>query len=63
MKASTAFLALMIGFAGTPSAAVAKPAPAVDPMDPAVWEIGPVIGTHNYSVNMPLRPSPRSGGG
>jgi hypothetical protein len=64
MKASTVLLALlMFGFAGTAPAAGPKPASTVDPMDPNAWEIGPVIGTRNYSVNMPLRPSPREGGG
>ena len=64
MKSATVLCALlMLGLAGTSSAVVPRPTPGVDPIDPAVWEIGPVIGTRNYSVNMPLRPSPHPSGG
>ena len=45
-------LALLLAFP-----AAAKRSAPVDPMDPAAWEIGPVIGARNYSVGMPLTPS------
>src|SRR5688500_11924692 len=41
--------------------AVARPS-APDPMDASLWEIGPVTPTRNYSVNMPLTPSPHADG-
>jgi hypothetical protein len=34
-----------------------------DPADAASWTIGPVIRGRNYSYHMPLRPTPRRGGG
>src|SRR5919107_1644642 len=52
---------LLVTFS-TSSLAAKKVTPA-NPMDPRVWEIGPVIGTQNYSVNMPLRPKALRGGG
>lgn len=30
--------------------------------DASAWTIGPIIGTRNYSVGMPLHPTPRRGG-
>lgn len=39
------------------------PATGVDPMNPAVWEIGPVIGTRNYSVGMDPSPTADLNGG
>ncbi|MGI8981436.1 MAG: hypothetical protein ACR2FY_19595 [Pirellulaceae bacterium] len=48
------------------AATAAKPVPpatGADPMDPDVWEIGPLINGKNYSVNMPLNPSPHPNGG
>lgn len=33
-----------------------------NPMDPGVWQIGPIISGQNYSVNMPLTPSPTADG-
>jgi len=60
MKAIVA-LAALISLAG-PSMA-GRPVQSVDPMNPAVWEFGPVIGDRNYSVNMPLTPSAHPSGG
>jgi hypothetical protein len=34
-----------------------------DPANASSWTIGPIIGTRNYSVGMPLHPTPRPGGG
>jgi hypothetical protein len=59
-------LGLLAAFAlGTlaDASAVAKPATRANPMDPSVWEIGPIIGTRNYSVGMPLSPSSHPNGG
>ena len=36
--------------------------PPVNPMDASLWEIGPITPTRNYSVNMPLSPSPHADG-
>jgi hypothetical protein len=36
--------------------------PAQDPMQASAWEIGPVINGRNYSVGMPLQPSPHPDG-
>lgn len=47
---------LLFGLGGT----VTKP-PA-NLMDPAAWTIGPVIGGHNYSRDLPLHPGASSGG-
>jgi hypothetical protein len=33
-----------------------RPAPAVNAMQPSVWEIGPITENGNYSVGMPLHP-------
>lgn len=48
----------------TVAAAAAGAASAADARVPApgAWTIGPVIGGRNYSVGMPLRPSPAPGG-
>lgn len=35
---------------------------SVDAMNPANWEIGPIIGGTNYSIGMPLHPSPHPEG-
>ncbi|HEX8642772.1 MAG TPA: hypothetical protein VF702_02535 [Allosphingosinicella sp.] len=34
-----------------------------DPRSAAAWTIGPIISGRNYSVNMPLNPAARRGGG
>src|SRR5687768_11245593 len=34
-----------------------------DPMNARSWQIGPIIGNKNYSVNMPLNPLPHPNGG
>jgi hypothetical protein len=33
------------------------------PREASAWTIGPIIGSRNYSVNMPLNPTPRRDGG
>lgn len=43
------------------STSVTDPA-ALDPMDPANWEIGPVVNGQSYSLGMPLHPSPHPDG-
>ncbi len=53
------FLGLGILFA---QPAAGKPVAGTDPMDPTAWEIGPITPTRNYSVNMPLTPSPHPDG-
>ncbi|HEY0164372.1 MAG TPA: hypothetical protein VGB39_03255 [Sphingomicrobium sp.] len=64
MKAAPVLLALLVAaLTGSSSAGAARPAPAINPMDPSVWEIGPVIGARNYSVNMPPSPSAHPAGG
>ncbi len=45
-----------VGCPPTP-ATVLVPNPSLPIMHPARWTIGPVIGTKNYSVGMPLHPS------
>src|SRR5688500_4768590 len=45
-----------------PAANAAKPVKAADPMEAGAWEIGPITPTRNYSVNMPLSPSPHPEG-
>jgi len=55
-------LALVLSLVLFGSVGASKPATAVNPMDPAVWEIGPIIAGQNYSVNMPLSPSPHPQG-
>ena len=51
---------------GDPGAPEASPALAegvqLDAMDPANWEIGPIIGGENYSRNMPQHPSRHADG-
>lgn len=34
----------------------------LNPMDPTNWYIGPIVNGENYSVNMPLHPSPHPDG-
>jgi hypothetical protein len=46
-------------------ASAPKPAPTTTPpnlMDPAAWNIGPVINGYDYSVNAPAHPSVDTGG-
>lgn len=62
MKASAMLRVLALAMLWT-AATAAKPTTGADPMDSGVWEIGPVIGDRNYSVNMPLIPSAYPGGG
>jgi hypothetical protein len=47
------------------SGTAAQPASfaAPDPMNPAVWTIGPIIEGNNHSKGMPLQPTARRGGG
>jgi hypothetical protein len=39
------------------------PVPVPVPVTVASWTIGPLVGTTNYSVNMPLNPTPDGAGG
>ena len=55
-------LGIAAGLASLTPAGAAKPTPAANPMDANAWEIGPVTPTRNYSVNMPLKPSPHADG-
>jgi len=43
--------------------ATARPIAARNHVTASAWTIGPMIGGRNYSRGMPLRPSPRAGGG
>ena len=56
-----------LGLAAFSTAAIAaKPPPKTvsdDPMQASSWEIGPVTPTKNYSVGLPLNPSPHPNGG
>jgi hypothetical protein len=38
------------------------PPPRTNPMDASLWEIGPIIGRTNYSVGLPLHPTPETNG-
>lgn len=38
------------------------PTQSINFMDPKMWQIGPIIGSQNYSVGMPLNPSPHPNG-
>jgi hypothetical protein len=58
-----ALLGVIVAAQFATAATAAKPVAPVNPMDPTIWEIGPVIGTQNYSVNMPPSPTQRHGGG
>ncbi len=66
MKASTKLmipvLALALGSAVVTPAATARPAPRNHAVA-SDWTIGPIIRGRNYSRGMPLRPTPRPGGG
>jgi hypothetical protein len=53
-------LAIAAGATGTSQPTRAY---ATDPMNPAVWTIGPIIRGDNFSKNMPLHPTARRGGG
>jgi hypothetical protein len=53
---SLAVLPLTAATAGKPRSAT------VDPMDASVWEIGPILSGHNFSLNMPASPSPHPDG-
>lgn len=60
---SRAFTLVMLAFlAACGSEAEAGAAPAAA-MNPGAWTIGPIIGPRNYSLGMPLHPTPRAGGG
>jgi hypothetical protein len=61
MKPSALLPALLLAMFSTATIA-AKPVTAADPMDANAWEIGPITPTQNYSVNMPLSPSPHPDG-
>lgn len=56
---AAAILTLIAASGGTKIGAAAT---AVSP-DPGAWLIGPIIRGRNYSVRMPLHPTPRRGGG
>ncbi len=66
MKAATKLvipvLALAMGSAVVTPAATARPAPRNHAVA-SDWTIGPIIRGRNYSRGMPLRPTPRPGGG
>ena len=64
MKASARLcLAFTVAVAlAAPAAGQKKGKTSVDPMDPSAWQIGPITPTRNYSVNMPLTPSPHPDG-
>ena len=59
----TATAACMFLAAACGDATQANAAQAADPRQAASWTIGPIINGRNYSVNMPLNPTPRRGGG
>jgi hypothetical protein len=58
---AAAFALLPLAACGDTSPANA--APAGDPRDASAWTIGPIVDGRNHSVGMPLRPTPRRGGG
>lgn len=61
-----ALLAATLFAVTSTDAIAAKPVRAVAPVDPmnaSAWEIGPITATRNYSLNMPLSPSPHPTGG
>ena len=63
MKATAQLIAaLALGGLAPAAAEAAKPVRSADPMDASAWEIGPITPTRNYSVNMPLTPSPHPEG-
>ena len=53
---------LAFGIAAAAPVGAAKPTASANPMDASAWEIGPITPTRNYSVNMPLTPSPHADG-
>lgn len=63
MKAWAGHLLAMACVTLASAPVAAKPSTRVDPMDPGVWEIGPITSKGNYSVNMPLSPSAHPTGG
>ncbi|HZF93553.1 MAG TPA: hypothetical protein VEZ20_01640 [Allosphingosinicella sp.] len=60
IAAIAAFLLLAAACGDTSEANAAQGA---DPRQATAWTIGPIINGRNYSVNMPLHPTPRRGGG
>lgn len=54
--------ALCLALAAVGPAPAAAPVEGSDPMQAGSWEIGPIIGTRNYSVSMPPSPSPHRDG-
>ncbi|HXH53286.1 MAG TPA: hypothetical protein VNH53_07650 [Sphingomicrobium sp.] len=56
---TAAFAAVALGAI---SAAAPAPAAARSFLNPALWEIGPIINGRNYSVGSPVRPSPHPRG-
>jgi len=62
MPFSTA-IAIAIAFLAGGGGATASPRGAANHVDAAAWTIGPVIRGRNYSVGMPLHPSPHPRGG
>jgi hypothetical protein len=64
IAAATAFMLLAAACGDASEANAAQGAdPRADPRQAASWTIGPIINGRNYSVNMPLHPTPRRGGG
>lgn len=59
-RAAAISMLLLLAACGNQGEAIAAPANAADPK---AWTIGPVIKGRNYSIDMPLHPAPRRGGG
>ena len=57
----TAFIAVLALLAACGEAAAARGEAGA--ADASAWTIGPIIKGRNYSVGMPLHPTPRAGGG
>lgn len=55
-----AFSALLAGCGGPAAASAEAPS---NGSDARAWTIGPIIRGRNYSIDMPLHPTPRRGGG
>ncbi|HEY0013210.1 MAG TPA: hypothetical protein VGB79_10215 [Allosphingosinicella sp.] len=63
MALRTAAAAAFLLLAACGDASDANAAQGADPRQATSWTIGPIINGRNYSVNMPLNPAPRRGGG
>lgn len=63
MAFRTVPLAALALLAGVATGSSPSPAAAASAQRATDWEIGPIIRGRNYSVGMPLHPTPRPGGG